>query len=326
MTKLLAEHELKAGAQIIRDGGTVAFRTETVYGLGADATSETAVAKIFEAKGRPAVNPLIVHFASLEDVFSFFPDVDAQTRRVLELAKSALTVILPRPKRIPAITSGGLDTVAVRVPACKFACSFIRACGVPIAAPSANTSTRPSPTRWQDVYEDLNGHIDAIFKGKQTRIGLESTVVRVNKNIIEVLRLGGTCTEELAKITGMPVELITNKEHAKSSPGTAFKHYAPSCPLVISQEPNMVKKIKEYISDKDAVVLCMEQNKKCYQTKTQRVISLGSTAKQISKNLFAAIREAEKISDAIACETFPNSPEFEAVNERIRRASSWELK
>lgn len=318
---MLDERELRAGAKIIRDGGTVAFRTETVYGLGADATSEDAVRKIFNAKGRPTVNPLIVHFASLESLFEFFPDIDTLTRKVIKSAKSALTVIIPRPNKIPAIVSGGLDTVAVRVPECSFARRFIKACGVPLAAPSANTSTRPSPTRWQDVFDDLNGRIGAIFKGPQTRIGVESTVVRINEGTIDVLRLGGCNTEKLSKMTGLKVSVASNKEHTKSSPGTAFKHYAPNCDfLLVRYTDDMTQRINDLVKGKKAVVLCIQQNKSNYPN--ARVISLGSTAKQIAKNLFVSIREGEKYGDIIICESFPDTSEFETVNERVRRASS----
>lgn len=293
-TQLLKESEIKKAAGIIKSGGVVAFRTETVYGLAADATNPDAVKKVFTAKGRPAVNPLIVHFYSLSELFSRFPNIDCQTRRVLEKIKSAITVILPRPDFIPLVTTGGLETVAVRVPSCRFARLFIKSCGVPLAAPSANTSTRPSPTRWQDVAEDLDGHIDAILCGKQTQIGVESTVVKVTGGKIQVLRLGGISTSELTKKTGLAAEHKPTHE----SPGTRFKHYAPKCPLYLTKDPDRVK-------DAGAKVI--------------RCRDLGQNP---AKNLFAAIRDAEKNSKFIICEVFPDLPKYQTINERLGKASS----
>ena len=294
-TKLLNEKQIQVGTEIIKSGGTVVFRTETVYGLGANATNEDAVKKIFEAKGRPAVNPLIVHFSSLKEVLARFPDIDNVTRMVLKKVKSAITVILSRPDWIPLVTTGGLETVAVRVPSCKFARKFIKACGVPLAAPSANTSTRPSPTRWQDAYEDLDGQVNAIFCGGATDIGLESTVVKVHADEIQVLRLGGICTKELSKKTGMKVEHNATNE----SPGTQFKHYAPSCPLRVVEDVSAFESLKN--------------------VKTIRCVDLG---KKPEKKLFAIIRDAEKQCDMIVCEKFPNAPEYEAINDRLLRASA----
>ena len=309
-TKLLKESQIKTGAEIIQSGGTAVFRTETVYGLGADATNEEAVEKIFSAKGRPAVNPLIVHFYSIQEIFDKF-DVDKVTKKVLKKIKSAITVILPRPDWIPHITTGGLDTVAVRVPACRFARRFIRACGVPLAAPSANTSTRPSPTRWQDAREDLNGKVDAIFCGAQTKIGLESTVVKViaseSEHKIQVLRLGGISNKDLARKTGLPVE--HNPTH--ESPGTQFKHYAPRCPLYIVKS--------EDCPDRDDNSGHRVQNRKA--PVIIRNADLGKDAKTVAKNLFAAIRAAEKNADLIIVEALPDTPEYQAVNERLKRAA-----
>jgi L-threonylcarbamoyladenylate synthase len=317
MTKLLSEKQIAAGAAIVRAGGTVAFRTETVYGLGADATNADAVRKIFADKGRPAVNPLIVHFACVSDIFDFFQDIDDATKKVLRVAKGALTVIVSRGDKLPDVVSGGMPTVAVRVPSCRFARNFIRACGVPIAAPSANTSTRPSPTTWQAVHDDLDGRVDAIFMGRATRIGLESTVVKVDTDKILVLRLGGYNTKKLERVTGMKVEIAKNAD-AAASPGTRFKHYAPKCEFVCaSVGTDIAARIKELPSGKRVAVLCMTQNKNLYGAK---VFPLGRNAPAVRRNLFRAMRDAEKVADIIICETFPETAEFEAVNERVARA------
>ena len=342
MTKLHKEIEVEAGASIIRDGGIVAFRTETVYGLGADATNAEAVAKVFEAKGRPADNPLIVHFASLKHLRKYFPNIDDDTVRVFDNFKRALTVVLPKPEQIPDIVTGGKDSVAVRIPGCFFARRFIKRCGVPIAAPSANTTSRPSPTSWQDVYEDLNKKIDAIFMGRSCKYGIESTVIKIVENDsvhatskedlrakILVLRLGSVDVKSLAKKMKMKVEVLGDSpdemkiRHA--SPGTRFKHYAPSCPVITfpyddSMSANIISYATEQINlGKSLVILSHSSNRYLYPGIP--VMHLGWTARRVAKSLFSTFRVAEKGADLIICEMFPNTLAFAAVNERITKAS-----
>ena len=325
MTKLLTEQQINQAFDIIRQGGTVAFRTETVYGLGADATNDTAVRKIFSAKGRPSVNPLIVHFAHVKDIFSWFPRISKQNKTVLLKIKGPLTIILSKQevagsRPLASSVTGGLASIAVRVPLCNFSRRLIKACGIPIAAPSANTSGRPSPTRWRDVYDDLNGKVDAIIMGKDTKVGVESTVISVQKNGIKVLRPGGVSSETLTKKTGLPV-VSGDRAAKKASPGTSFKHYKPKCPLVVHgaapEQPFGVSNVSK------TIVLCRTKNKKAILQKYPgaKVLTLGNSGREVSRNLFAKMREAEKFADLIICEDFPDTPEFEAVRERISRAS-----
>ena len=330
MTRFFNEKEIKEGAAIIKNGGTVAFRTETVYGLGADATNAEAVTKIFLAKGRPATNPLIVHFASLKHLVEFFPDIDPVSLSVLRKIKRAITVILPRPDTIAEVVSAGYKTVAVRVPACSFTRRFIKACGVPLAAPSANLSGRPSPTRAVDVSADIANRIDAVFMGADAEIGVESTVVRCEtKNAeckIKVLRLGGVSTEMLAQKMRLPVEIAGASEDA-ASPGRAFQHYMPRCPMYValsssncpfSKAPVFVR-INTFAREKNAAVLCLSKSEPLYVA--TKIFPLGNNGAQVTKNLFTAMRKAEKDADVIICEQFPPTPEFDAANERIMRAS-----
>jgi len=328
-TLLLKESEIKKAADIIKQGGTVVFRTETVYGIGADATRETAVAKVFGAKNRPPVNPLIIHFDSLKTLFKKFPDVDLGTRHVLNTVKSALTVILPRPEWIPLITTGGLETVAIRVPDCKFAQKFIKKCGLPLAAPSANTSTRPSPTRWEDAHDDLNGRVDAILCGTQTQIGVESTVVKViplasppcsktfNKTdyTIQILRLGGVNSDELTKLTGIKVLYHPTKE----SPGTQFKHYSPKCPLLLVDDAGTIGDYSQY---NDLIKEFRTKYGRFPKIKIIRKTDLGKNGIEVAKNLFSKIRDLEKDADYIVCERFPDTVEYQTINERLQKASS----
>jgi len=315
-TKILGKSEIKQGAAIVKDGGVVAFPTETVYGLGADATNVLAVEKIFDAKGRPSQNPLIVHFESLDDLFTRLPEIDPQTKNVLIEINEALTVVIPRPKWIPSIVSAGLETVAVRVPSCEFARAFIKACGTPLAAPSANTSGRPSSTRWQQVYVDLKGKIDAVFSCDPTRIGVESTVIKVLQDKIQVLRLGGINTKQLEKI--LPVEIVNGKQ-ANASPGTQFKHYAPTCHMVVARYgEDMAKRIQEYIKGRKATVIFWQGKADYY---LPNVVYLGETLEEITRNFYSAIRAAEWGSDVVVCEGFPDTAEYEVLNERSRRAA-----
>jgi len=312
-TKLLKETEITTAALVIKRGGIVAFPTETVYGLGADATNVEAIEKVFEVKGRPAQNPLIVHFESLEDLFKRIPDLNDNTKKVLLKVKEALTVVIPRPEWIPSVVSAGLNTVAVRVPACEFARGFIKACGVPLAAPSANVSGRPSPTQWQHVHSDLKGKIDAMFKCNPTRIGVESTVIKVLPDKIQVLRLGGINTKQLEKI--LPVEIVGG---STESPGTRYKHYAPNCKMVVAKfGPDMTARIKQFIQGKSATLIYWHGTKKSYPS---NAIFLGKTIELATRNLYASIRKAERGSDVIVCEGFPEAPEYETLNERVQRA------
>ena len=220
VTRLLSERQIKKGAEVIRSGGTVAFRTETLYGLGSDATNAEAVEKVFTAKGRPNDKPLIVLFASRKKLFSFC-ECDEASRRVIKRVRGAVTVVLPRPNHIPKIVCGGGDSIAVRVPACRFTRRFIRACGVPITAPSANTSGQTAPCAWEDVYADLNGRVDAIFCGKRARLGLPSTIVRCETTPsahCRVLRLGAVSCEELRRRTGLEVVHTPSSPNGESTP------------------------------------------------------------------------------------------------------------
>lgn len=322
-TQTLSADDIEKGAAIIKAGGLVAFPTETVYGLGADATNLSAVMKIFDVKGRPAQNPLIVHFESLDDLFVRIPEIDSHTKNVLLKIKEALTVVIKRPKWIPAMVSAGLDTVAVRVPSCEFARSFIKTCGTPLAAPSANTSGRPSSTRWQQVYVDLKGKIDAVFSCEPTRIGVESTVIKVLEDRIAVLRLGGISTAQLNKATGLQVVVAQAGHEIKASPGTQFKHYAPTCRMVVAKYgQDMTQRIQEYIKGKKATVIFWQGNAADY---SPNVVYLGKNFQEIAHNFYSAIRAAEWGSEVIVCEGFPETAEYETLNERAARAAEGNL-
>jgi len=222
-------------ARIIRGGGLVAFPTETVYGLGANALDPEAVERIFKAKGRPQDNPIIVHIARVEDarkLVLYFPPV--AKRLADRFWPGPLTMILPKSKKVPYETTAGLDTVALRMPAHPVALALLKAAKVPVAAPSANVSGRPSPTTAAHVVHDLSGRIDAILDGGPARIGVESTVLDLTSKTPTVLRPGGIGIEELRKVLGK-VNIYHAGKSAKRprAPGMKYRHYAPKAPIIL---------------------------------------------------------------------------------------------
>jgi L-threonylcarbamoyladenylate synthase len=238
---LLTDDPLEA-ARILRGGGLVAFPTETVYGLGADATDGRAALGIFSAKGRPADNPLIVHVADRGSVDRVASSVPAVAAAILEaFSPGPITVVLPRARSISPVVSAGLDTVGLRIPAHETAHRFLEACGVPVAAPSANRSGRPSPTTWDAVLRDLDDRIDCILRGPRARVGLESTVIDCTVEPPVVLRTGSVTVEALRLVVGDVTVAEAGHEGAARSPGTRHPHYAPRARIVIVDRPGDVR-------------------------------------------------------------------------------------
>lgn len=224
----------QAAAQFIQQGEVVAFPTETVYGLGANVFAEAAIRKIFEAKGRPTDNPLIAHIAEHEQLpllTSELPELAA--RLSAAFFPGPLTLVLPKHPNVPLLATAGLATIGVRMPNHELAREFIRACGVPLVAPSANVSGRPSPTTWQAVQADLAGKIACILQGAQTEVGLESTVVDCTGHVPVVLRAGAVTLEQLQTV--IPASRLANaaERHAPKSPGLKYRHYSPQAQVVL---------------------------------------------------------------------------------------------
>lgn len=225
-------------ARYIAYGEVVAFPTETVYGLGANAFNQEAIRKIFEAKGRPADNPLIAHISDLNQIETLTREVPPIAQKLINaFFPGPLTIVLPKHERVPAIATAGLNTIGVRMPQHPIAQQFLRACGVPLVAPSANLSGRPSPTTWQAVRDDLNGRIACILKGNPTKVGLESTVVDCTGAKPVILRAGGVTLEQLREI--VPETELARSTHsdAPKSPGMKYRHYSPSARVSISNIP-----------------------------------------------------------------------------------------
>lgn len=324
-TKVLeatAEAVIRA-AEVIRAGGLVAFPTETVYGLGADALSPTAVARIFEAKERPRGNPLIVHVTdatALEQVAVRVPD---RAREVLaRFWPGPLTLVLARAPAVPLITTGGLDTVAVRAPADPVAQALIRAAGRSLAAPSANRSGRPSPTRAQHVLEDLGGRIELILDGGATTVGLESTVLDMTTEPPTLLRPGGVTLEQLEAHLGR-VRLATSEDEAAGrSPGLRFRHYAPRAKVVLIEAGTGEEAVVSWIDGGKSVALMTQRPIGLERRGLQpRVMPLDLEA--YARELFDVLRELDATGvDAIFVEGIAEVGLGRAIMDRLRRAAS----
>jgi len=228
-----AYERIREAAEVIKGGGLVAFPTETVYGIGADAFNEEAVARVYEAKGRPADNPMIVHIARASDVGSL---VNQVTPDAVKLADAfwpgPLTMVLPKREEVPVRVTGGLDTVGVRLPDSPVAAALIKFSGTPIAAPSANLSGRPSPTKAEHVIEDLNGKVDVILTGPECRVGIESTVIDMTVSPPTILRPGFVTMDDIEAVLEKPVGQGGDSS-APRSPGMKYRHYAPEAEMLV---------------------------------------------------------------------------------------------
>ncbi len=233
MRTVLTESPKRAAAYIER-GDIVAFPTETVYGLGANVFDEKALRKIFIAKKRPADNPCIGHIADIADLALLASRVPRSAEKFIEhFFPGPLTVVLPKQHSVPLIATAGLSTIGIRMPHHPVALSFLKACGVPLAAPSANLSGTPSPTTWQSVLSDLDGRISCILRGGHTRVGLESTVVDCTGAVPQVLRSGAVTLEQLREIIPSTRIAIQKSADSPKSPGMKYRHYSPRARVII---------------------------------------------------------------------------------------------
>ena len=329
---------LAQAADIVRMGGLVAFPTETVYGLGANGLDPHAVQAIYQAKGRPSDNPLILHIAAFSEVEKLACAIPAKAKLLMkQFWPGPLTIILKRSKIVPDIITAGLDTVAIRMPSNPIARQIIRLAGVPIAAPSANTSGRPSPTNARDVKADLEGKIDAIIDGGDCAIGLESTVVDCTTSIPTVLRPGGITLEMLRKVLGeVAIDPALNGAATLKprAPGMKYRHYAPAAPLrVIEAEPTelLVILIRE-------IQQAMQQGKKIgvlVASETVEILPSGiviadygsrSRPEQLAVNLFTLLRQFdEQEVDIIFAEGISEQGIGLAVMNRLRKAAGFQI-
>lgn len=312
MQTYLTDSPTKAAA-FIRHGGVVAFPTETVYGLGADVFNESAIKRIFDAKRRPADNPLIAHVGDLEQIDRLASTITGCAQKLIDaFFPGPLTVVLPRSPGVPLAATAGLDTIGVRMPRHQVGREFLAACGTPVVAPSANISGRPSPTTWQAVYEDLNGRIDCVLKGEATEIGLESTVVDCTGDVPLLLRSGAVSLEQLRRVVPEVQVYSPGSGEQPRSPGLKHRHYSPKAHVSIIDPREGVRDVEAsgYIGisiptiEFDFVRVCRDQD-------------------DYARSLFEFFRECDRRRlKNIYCEAVDEAGIGRALMDRIRRAAT----
>jgi L-threonylcarbamoyladenylate synthase len=315
---------IEQAAAMIRRGGLVAFPTETVYGLGADAMNEQAVQKIFQAKGRPADNPLIVHVNSREMLKRVAFEVSDQAEALMEkFWPGPLALVLKRKSEVAPTVSAGLETIAARMPANKIALALIETADTPIAAPSANVSGRPSPTSAAHVLRDLDGRIEMILDGGATNIGIESTVLDVTGEAPLILRPGWVTREMIAETIGEVRQAISEDE-LKRSPGTRFRHYSPRARVILLENVSseFIYKLCTDLLKTESIGL-ISKTPVFIDDSRFTAILFADRAEDYARRMYAALRELdEKNPSVIVVEGISQEGEGAAVMDRLRRAAS----
>ena len=320
-------------ADIIKTGGLVAIPTETVYGLGANGMDETAVAKIFEAKGRPQDNPLILHICGAEQIELFCHDVPKDAYLLAEkFWPGPLTMVLPAKDCVPKRTTGGLNTVAVRCPDNAVTREIIRLAGVPLAAPSANISGKPSTTTAQHVLHDHDGKIDAVVDGGPCRVGLESTIVDLTADRPRLLRPGGVTPEALMELLGdlvvdKAVTAQIDKDEVVKAPGMKYRHYAPDCDVIIvsGSREQAAAYINRHLEPGDRV-LCFEEELPLYNGCQALAYGREEDVSSLSAGLFAALRELDETGVARVYARCPVGGGIAyAVQNRLKKAAAFRI-
>lgn len=339
--KNVSDYEkLIPAGKIIKDGGLVLFPTETVYGIGANGLDEDSVKKIYIAKGRSSDNPLILHISDIEMLGKIAKEIsDIEFKLMNAFWPGPFTIILNKTDLVPLVVSGGLSTVGVRMPDNEIAKNLIKYAGVPIAAPSANISGRPSGTSVEDIYGELADKVDCIIDGGRTNIGVESTVVRVINGVVHILRPGKITVEQITEVTGAPIvdkHVLGKLEDGTKvmSPGMKYKHYAPNtkCVLVYNDNKDIIRtKINEtidkYLKDnKKLVLMCLSDNVDFFKDKNIKIIDLGNSLDEISKNIFTDLRKADTFNaDLIIIQGVSTKGLGLAIMNRLLRACNYNI-
>ena len=320
-------------ARILRQGGLVAIPTETVYGLGANGLEEAAVAKIFQAKGRPQDNPLILHVAEASQMEDFCHDIPESAYALAEAFwPGPLTMVLPAKDVVPRCTTAGLPTVAIRCPDSAVTRQIIRLAGVPVAAPSANLSGKPSTTTAQHVLHDHNGRIDAIVDGGPCRVGVESTIVDLTEERPRLLRPGGITPEQLMGVLGdlvidKAVTAQIDKDAVVKAPGMKYRHYAPAEPVVIvaGSREKAAAYIRRHFTPGDRV-LCFREELPLYEGCNPLAYGLEADVSTLSAGLFDALRV---LDDPAVHQVYARCPEgggiAYAVQNRLKKAAAFHI-
>lgn len=332
---------LKEAGKIIKSGGLVAFPTETVYGLGGDALKEASSDRIYRAKGRPSDNPLIVHICRMEDLYSIVTQVPEAAKRLAEAFwPGPLTMIFPKSDKVPRTTTGGLDTVAVRMPAHKVALAFIEAAGGYVAAPSANTSGKPSPTLAKYVAEDMDGRVEMIIDGGGIGIGLESTIVDLTEQVPLILRPGyitkGMLEEVLGEVRMDKAILDGNSKQPPKAPGMKYRHYAPKGDLTIisggqEEVTAEINRRTQAMKEKGEKVGVIGTDETVVHYLADSVKSAGNRGDEftIAQALYRILREFDEEGvSVIYSESFESSEESgigQAIMNRLLKAAGHHL-
>lgn len=328
--QLKMQKEIQRAALALEQGKLVAFPTETVYGLGADATSKAAVQSIFVAKGRPQDNPLIVHIGHKEQLAKFTQDLPPNVYRLIDIFwPGPLTLILPHRGNIAPNVTAGLPTVGVRMPDHPVALALLQMARCPVAAPSANLSGRPSPTEANHVFEDLSGRIDIVLDGGHTGIGLESTILDVTQDIPVILRPGGITEEQIKEVIG-DVQVDTTVKGKVVAPGMKYKHYAPKSDMLLIKGSH--NNVVEYINKrtyqlqqegKKVGVLTTQEDKEAYTADIILTCGERNMPHTIAQELYRTLRNFDKEKvDIILSETFPETGLFSSIMNRLVKAAS----
>ena len=336
--KNIDEAVLQEAGRIIRDGGLVAFPTETVYGLGGDALNKESSRKIYEAKGRPSDNPLIIHISNMDDLKPIVEEIPEDVYRLAEAFwPGPLTIIMKKSVLVPKETTGGLDTVAVRMPSHPVARKFIEYAGGYVAAPSANVSGRPSPTRAKYVIEDMTGRIDMILDGDGIDIGLESTIVDMTGEVPMILRPGYITLDMLQKVldqvdTDKTILDINCKEPPKA-PGMRYRHYAPKAQLTIVEGDveRTIEKINEltrqaHIKGEKVGIIGTEETRMKYQGDSIKSVGKRRDEEAIARTLYAILREFDDEDvTVIYSESFSECSMGQAIMNRLLKAAGHQI-
>ncbi|MDE5654080.1 MAG: threonylcarbamoyl-AMP synthase [Clostridia bacterium] len=318
------EQGLEEAVRLIKSGEVVAFPTETVYGLGANAFDPNAVRKIFEAKGRPMDNPLIAHIADISWIDRLAVDISDNARAVIKaFMPGPITVILKRSKEVPDEVTAGLDTVGIRFPKHSVAREFIKACGVPLSAPSANTSTKISPTSAQHVFDDMQGRIPLILQGGECEVGIESTIVDMTVDVPTILRPGAITADMLVQVLGK-VKNFDGKIIVAKAPGMKYKHYAPSCEMVVATSEEIAS--YEYgrqfgIGNNPVIIAKNDFLQGLDDPDFFHFIRLGSSAEDAMRNIYRAMHEAQEKYNYIICQDFGEEGIGASIMNRVNKAS-----
>ncbi len=331
------ESAICEAGRVLAGGGLVAFPTETVYGLGANGLDEEAAAKIYAAKGRPSDNPLILHITSVEELPFLAEEVPQAAYALAEAFwPGPMTLVLRKTARVPYGVTGGLDTVAVRMPSHPVARAIIRAAGVPIAAPSANASGRPSPTKALHVLEDLDGRVDMVVDGGTAGIGLESTIIDVSGGRPMILRPGYITEEMLSAVVGK-VELDTavtgmlQEDIKPRAPGMKSRHYAPKAEMTVflGSPAEVCAAIEEALgraaaAGRRAGVLCTEESERFYDAPVKKCAGRRNEPESVALSLYDVLRAFDREQvDCIFSESFEESPLGGAIMNRLLKAAGY---